>query len=416
MYPRDENREKNTRRDAQAAVGKFLLVSLLVVTMVPLPGIVRGQEGTPAAELPAAPAEVQAVPTDPPPPPPPTAIPTLPPPPPTAIPPTAVPPTEVPPTAVPTPEPTATTAPTPTPEPSITYQAAPQPICELAPNEPPSVAHGDSVDYLCTYSVAITSSDVAPSSITATWSLDATVGGGWTVAMLPPVNDPALETPNWTVPRAETSFDFTQLEPVGISDEPTAIDATAQIAFRIRVQRAVCSTESVNVRLDHNVSVASPGAAIVERETAGTQPRIITPSLQPIPEPSIAFDGPLTFGDVGVDASGVQHPVRSGSVSLTVSGMDDACGSYSLNVGASPMTDATGDVLDGAQMMLVSVNDQPVTGETCDLFSGCDAIVLVAATDVLPTQTVRLGVELRMPEHPGVGFYGTSLSASLMGR
>jgi hypothetical protein len=413
VYPRVEKRKKNTRRDTQAAVGKFLLVLLLVVTMVPLPGIVRGQEGTPAAELPAAPAEVQAVPTDPPPPP--TAIPTLPPSLPTAIPPTALPPTEVPPTAVPTPEPTATTAPTPTPEPSITYQAAPQPICELAPDEPTTVAHGDSIDYLCTYSVATTSSDVAPSSITATWSLDATVGGGWTVAMLPPVNDPALETPEWTVPRAETSFDFTQLEPVGVSDELTALDATARITFRVRIQRAVCSTVAVDVRLDHRVTVASPGATIVERETAGTQPRIITPSLEPIPEPSIAFDGPLTFGDVGVDASGVQDRVRSGFVSLTVSGLDDACGSYSLNVGASPMTDASGEVLDGAQMMLTSVNDQPVTGETCDLFAGCDAIVLVAAPDALPTQTVRLGVELRMPEHLGVGSWGTSLSASLLG-
>jgi hypothetical protein len=403
----------------------LLIVLLLVSTLVPVQGVAQG-DGTPSAEATTSSETVQVEPAPSDPPPPPTAVPTLPPPPPTAIPPTAI-PTEIPPTAVPpteapaptattppTPEPTATTAPTPTPVPSITYEASAQPVCELAPDEPGSVAHGNSIDYLCTYSVAITGSDVVPSAITATWSLDASVGGGWTVAMLPPVNDPALETPEWTVAGAETSFDFTQLNPVGASDEQTAIDANAKISFRVRIERAVCSTEAVDVRLGHRVSVASLGATIVERENAETQPRIITPSSQPIPDPSIAFDGPLIFGDVGVDASGVQHPVRPGSVSLTVSGLDDACGTYALDVDASPMTDASGDVLDGAQMMLVSVNDQPVTGETCDLFAGCDAIVLVAGPDAVPTQTVRLGVELRMPEHPGVGFYGTSLSASLL--
>jgi hypothetical protein len=396
----------------------LLIVLLLVATLVPVQGVAQG-DGTPAVETTNSSETVQVEPAPTDSPPPPTAVPTLQPTAiPTEIPPTAVLPTEEPaPTATmpPTPEPTATTAPTPTPVPSISYEAAAQPVCELAPDEPASVAHGNSIDYLCTYSVAVTGSNIGPSSITATWSLDASVGGGWTVAMLPPVRDPALETPEWTVAGAETSFEFAELDPVGVSDEPVAINATAMVSFRLRIQRAVCSTEAVEVRLDHRVTIASPGATIVERENAETQPRIITPSLQPIPDPSIAFDGPLTFGDVSVDASGVQHPVRSGSVSLTVSGLDDACGTYTLYVGASPMTDENGNVLDGAQMMLVSVNDQPVTGETCDLFAGCDAAVLEAGPNSLSTQSVRLGVELRMPEHPGVGSYGTSLSASLLG-
>src|SRR5690606_22469309 len=102
-----------------------------------------------------------------------------------------------------------TSTPTPTPVPSITYEAAAQPVCELAPDESGSVAHGGTIDYLCSYSAATTGSDVSPSSITAAWSLDASVGGGWTVSMVPPVNDPTVETPEWTVSGAESSFDFT---------------------------------------------------------------------------------------------------------------------------------------------------------------------------------------------------------------
>ncbi len=202
--------------------------------------------------------------------------------------------------------------------------------------------------------------------------------------------------------------------PVGRSTDPGAIDASATVSFRLRVHRATCSTEAIEVRLDHVVTVDAAGAVVTEQDS-GSQPLLVTPALQPIPDPSIAFDGPLTFSDIGVDASGVSDPLRSGSVSLTVSGLDDACGSYVLNVGASPLADDSGSILDGASLSLVSVNDQPVTGDACDLFAGCDAIVLVAGPDALPTQSIRLGVELRMPEHPGVGSFGTSLSASLLG-
>jgi len=140
----------------------------------------------------------------------------------------------------------------------------------------------------------------------------------------------------------------------------------------------------------------------------------VSPALQPIPKPSVAFDGPLAFGDVGVTASGPENPSRSGRVSLTVANLDAACGTWNLVVSASGLVDGDGQAMQGSHLMVVSVNDEPIPGDACDLAAGCDIVALLAGPNAASPQTVVLGVELRMPEQPGLGVFGTALDASLV--
>lgn len=383
---------------------------------------------SPPAPVVPEPAQVEMVPTEAPVPPteaptqvPPTVVPTAVP---TRVPPTAVPtalPTDVPPTVVPTPTPSPTptqvsptAVPTAPPLPVISYTVAAMPECSLATGQPRGVAHGQSIDYACTQSMTVSGSDVTPAAISATWDIRVDVGSGWSVSLLPPVNNPGVESPQWTTAGASSAFSFKQAHPLGSGAQQKSVDTSVTIGFRLRIQRAVCSEKAQPVQITHAVSLAdvTPGST-VNRVPENTLPATVIPALQPIPQPSVTFDGPLDFGEVGANSSGPLQSSRSGSISLTVANLNAACGTWTLSVNASTLVNVDGQTLQGSQLMLVSVNSEPIPGDACDLEAGCDVVALQAGPTAASSQTVVLGVDLRMPEQPGHGSFGASLDAHL---
>lgn len=302
------------------------------------------------------------------------------------------------------------------PVPSLRYAVAVQPSCSLAPDQPAAIASGGTIEYVCSDSVYLNGADLVAASVDVAWSVYASVPGGWAVQMLPPVNDPAVEAPVWTAEGAsEAAFEFRQVAPLGASQDRITVDASITIEFRVRLMRAVCGMASQTLSVSHDATpIVSDAGATIAAEPVSYQPFLLTPELAVVPEPSVAFDGPLSFGEVGVTADGPETATSSGSVSLTVSGLNVACGTWGLNLGATPLVDESGVPLGGSQLVVVSINDERLPDGGCDLAGGCDAIALAAGPGAPPSQSIVLGVELRMPEQPGLGAFGTSLSASLI--
>lgn len=325
--------------------------------------------------------------------------------------PTQAPATEQPATEVPTES--ATEAPTEVPVPTLTYAVAAQSACELAPGQPGVIASGGSIDYLCTDSVSLTGASIVPASVSIAWSPWASVAGGWSVQMLPPVN-PGEPEPTWTDPGlGEAWFELQQVNPIGAGTEPVAIDQVATIQYRLRVTRATCATDPQTIALDRSISVGSTDpAAIITANPVATEPRYLTPELAPIPEPSVAFDGPLAFGEIAVTADGLETSTAPGAVSMTISNLDQSCGAWTLNLAATPLSGSDGAPLDGSQLVAVSVNGEALP-QPCDLTAGCDLASLPTGLDATATQTITIGVELRLPEQPDIGSFDTSLTAAL---
>jgi len=410
----------------QAACG----LAVLAIVVSGSPALAQGE--TSAADAPAA----EVVPTEAAPPPPP---PTEAPPPPTDIPlPTA---TDVPlPTATNVPSPTATRVPpSPTPEPTanatatatpletptptatatpvpeLAYALATQPECRLAPGHDGAIASGGSLEYRCIDTVTFRGSGIVPANVSATWTVMASVAGGWSVQLLRPQTGPD-DVPEWTTANlAGARFDFAQTTPAGAGTDATSLDTPARIEFRVRLTRADCALDPQTLELRHEIAVQSPDApANPDPGTTGSrEPLRLIPDLRAIPEPSVAFDGALSFGEVGVTANGPVDPVRQGTLAVVVSGLDQACGDWTLRVEASALTDATGAPLEGARLVVVSIDNQPLPDGGCDLAGGCDLLALTGGREATPSRTLTLGVELRIPEQPGLGNFMTSLTAAL---
>lgn len=297
--------------------------------------------------------------------------------------------------------------------PALTVTVAPQPTCALAPDQPAAIASAGSLDYICTDSVALSGTDIVPASVSVVWSTWAAIDGGWAAQLLPPVN-PGEPAPVWTEPGlAEAWFEFHHAYPLGDGAMPTTIDQAVTIDYRVRITRATCATVPQGLYLDRSIAVGvNDPAAVVTETPVPTEPLYLTPELAPIPEPAVTFDGPLSFGEVGVTATGTESPVRPGTLGLTVSHLDLACGEWTLAVTAAPLTDDAGAALDGSQLMAVSVNGAPLPAP-CDLAAGCDLASLPTGPNAMPIQSITVGVELRLPEQPDLGSFHTSLTAAL---
>jgi hypothetical protein len=306
-----------------------------------------------------------------------------------------------------------TVPPTPIITPTLVYAASTQPTCALAPDQTGQVASGGSIDYICTDRVAISGTDIAPASVGVTWYLSAAIDGGWTMQVLPPTNDPSV-TPEWTpAGLAESHVEFAQINPVGAGTEPAAIDTAATINFRMRLHRPVCQMTMPTLWLNHGAVVsASDPATVITDVTDGYETVLLTPGLAPVPDPSVAFDGPLTFGEIALTADGPETTTKQGTISMTVANLDQACGAWTLAASATPLTDDAGVPLDGSQLVVVSVDGSPLA-EGCDLTAGCEIAALTGGPDAPTSKRITLGVELRMPEQPGLGTFDTSLTAAL---
>ena len=308
----------------------------------------------------------------------------------------------------------ATASATPAPETRLSYDLADKPDCELAPDQPRTMTSGGYVDYVCQDHVDITGTDTPPSSVELVWKVEATIGGGWHAQLLPPA--PTPDEREWTTAGAsEARFLYRQPEPAGTSDTLTAFESTPSISYRVRIHRSACAEEPQTLQLDREVAVlVADTSAEITDVSSNVEPLRIKPRLAPIPEPSVAFEGALDFGAIGVTATGAEEPVRHGTLAITISELDQSCGAWTLRLSATPLTDGDGLPMEGSRLLAVSINDELLPDGGCDLTSGCAPRTFSAGEDAPSSLTVTLGVELRMPERPSIGSFETSLSATLV--
>lgn len=314
------------------------------------------------------------------------------------------------PTAEPEPDP----SPTPTPEPLLRY-AQPTAACDPAEDQPSSVAHGSSVDYVCHLAMDLVGTDVAPDTIRGIWDVHVSASDRWSVSLLPPVSSAEGEAPVWTPEGAgEAGFSFSQEDVAGTGTDPVDIDVTASITFRLRLQRPVCSAESPTVLIHHDahVAVTMPGI-IVETPPGDVPPTQVTPGLELIPAPAVTLEGPIRFGEIGVSSAGVERVVTTGTATLTVSGLDASCGRWLLLLRASDLTSETGRVLPGSRLSVISINNEFIPGGACELTGECAIAAFDAGPNAASSIPIVLGLELRMTEPPSPGVFDASLTARI---
>jgi hypothetical protein len=300
------------------------------------------------------------------------------------------------------------------PEPSLQYLLAGTPECSLFPDQHPEIASGGEQEYACFSTLTLTGSSIVPEGVTVTWSIRASVEDGWGVQLLPPTNE-SDEPAVWTVTEdGRTSFRFEQGSPAGPGAEPAELDLEIRIDYQLRVLRPACAMTTPMLRLRHDAAVSSAGiepvAGVAESER---EPLRIEPSLAPVPKPSVSFAGPLSFGEIGATAAGLNETTRTGSVELVVSGLDQTCGTWDVRLSATPLADANGALLEGSRLFLTSVDNAPVPGAGCDLVEGCAAVSLSGGPEAQANQTIIMTLTLQMPSQAGLGAFSTALEASL---
>lgn len=300
------------------------------------------------------------------------------------------------------------------PAPTLGYAPAGQPACTLSPGQPAQIASNSYIDYDCSFTVAFSGAWLSPADIQLDWSVQAAVDGGWAVQLLPPHLDPAIDT-NWT--GAQPSAQLFDSEGVwdAPSDETTeSLDSTSEFLFGLRIHRALCSLDAQAVHLDLAVDATLPDLPGASVTLQGQQPDRfdLAPELAPIPEPSVAFTGPLDFGEIRMTTEGPVAPLQPAKSLLTVTGLDQACGSYELNVSSTPFygpedTDST------IGLALASVDDVALPGGDCAFADGCVIATLPAGPDAAPVVTFTLGVSLVLPAQPRAAVFDSSLTAAL---
>jgi hypothetical protein len=307
-----------------------------------------------------------------------------------------------------------TAAPVETPElaPTLTYSLRSDIDCDILPDQPSKVVSGGTLDLECSASVELNGNDIVPDGITIIWQVDLSIGAGWQLQVLAPVNPG--ERAEWSPPQPDSAiFTFTQRQPAGAGSDPAVIDTSTGIAFHVRLLRPNCSFDDPELLITRQVSVQSTDTEVDPIETDDAEPLRFQPVLHPISDPTVTFNGPLQLGEVATTAAGATNPVRTGTVTLIISDLDDACGAWSLQLIASQLTDEQGDVLIGSNLTIAAINGDAIPDGGCDLGPGCDILTVQAGPDGPETLSIELGIELRMPSQPDTGAFQTALSAAL---
>jgi hypothetical protein len=311
---------------------------------------------------------------------------------------------------------TETATPVPTPEPPVLNAvAAKNPACKPVKDSPETIASGAALDYDCAYQVKLTGERLAPAWIAIDWSVAAEITDGWSVQLLS--SAPKAE---WSKPGQSKA---TLQQTTGSSEDASPVvrdllDRAATWTFRVRITRTACNLNPAELTLALNGVARLPGhddaavtnaSARVETDT----PFKIVPTLAPISEPRIDFNGPLSFGTIGVTAEGPTTPVAKGTVNVTISKLDLACGDWTVNLQGQDLSGSNGVEIPANTLTVTSVNGGPLDGGPCDLSRKCSVAVVHADPDAAANVTLTLGVSLALPDQPGVGSFDSTLSASV---
>lgn len=355
--------------------------------------------------------------------------------PPTDVPPTDVPtepPTEIPPTDVPTVPPTETTVPTETatveptstatstatpsstPTASATATATPSPAVswtlgtDLAcTTDADAVASGGSILYSCTLDATVEANAAPDLPLALAWDVVTDESSDdWAISVRP--NDDAP----WVDAGAGTPL--TVVDTFTTGSEATSQTLTRTLRFDLRLTRAACVTAELPVTVRASALLAAPDDSAVPVAPPDETDRdaVVTPALAAIPEPSIAFSGPVAFGQISLPAN-EQVGVLAGSTTVQVTGLDQSCGVWTIAIESGSLVASGGQELDAANLLLVSVNGQLAPTSPCGLDEPCLVAMIVAGPASLPSIQLSLGFQVIVPSDAPLGELSAPITATI---
>jgi hypothetical protein len=305
--------------------------------------------------------------------------------------PTAEPTDTPPPTPSPTETPTATSVP-----PAIEWSQPDPVFCTIKRGSIP-LDLGASVVYNCDASIHLTTAGELPSDLSIIWTIQARYQGGSVEIRLP--EDSAAELlppdnlPNGVDARARIR---------------TALDAPP-VAFDIIASRTSCTVGDIPIEITADPAFDRADGVIVTRtDLPNPDPYILMTTSASNGQPTVRFDGPLTFEALSATSTGLTSNSSLGSTVVVIGGNWNACTTWTLSL--------TGGVVGPAvppQMLVVAVDGVPIAGGECDLSELCQVLTLPATGNDATPLVYTVQMKLVFDPHTLPGSFNVSVSASL---
>ncbi len=302
-------------------------------------------------------------------------------------------------------EPVDEPTPTPTATPPLPVLVIDQPTslqCELAPEQPESIASGGTQQYDCRAELGLSGSAVDPAQVAIDWQFDAVAPGAWMVRLRENDEHPWPDVTEPPVLAAQTGIDDV------VPAEDGAFSTTQTETFELLVTRASCDLAPAEIQVQVSASPSLDGAPV--GTSTLPEPLKLQPALAAIGQPVVIFDGPLNFGSVDADASGPAVSALSGTLGLTLSGLDATCGNWQVAIGGDGMVDGDGQPLPGSALLVLPTSDG---GVACDVRDGCPVAQVAGDAAADATQNLSLDLELRLGDAVVTGTFSTSLTVTI---
>lgn len=312
--------------------------------------------------------------------------------------------TEVVPTQVPPATPQPTVAPTAEPTPVITWSQTEQVTCELRDGVPAGLKYGQSRRYYCKVSADVASGSAMPADMKIEWVLDVNFADGYTLEFAQgTLTD--VKTQEATSP---TSTRYTLTQPW------TQGSGKQELQFELVLTRTTCAIgeQVLTVQAAPTIFTESSEAEI-KRQDGQIHPepaRVLSPVVN-AEAPQIAFDGGISFEARTLFSDGLDSDRSRGTAVVLVTGDWDPCTTWTVNL--SGIVDVP--IQAPAQLRAVSINNEPISGDACDLSVPCDLIVLPETGTAATPLRYTIGLELKLHELTPGGEFGIGLQAEVHG-
>jgi hypothetical protein len=184
---------------------------------------------------------------------------------------------------------------------------------------------------------------------------------------------------------------------------------TQNIAFSFQATPS-CEAIATTVTISLTLTAALDEPALASSQSTATHTRTLTPPSYP--DPALAFDGSLDFGEVPQSSSDEVGTV-DGLITLQVDGLAATCGSWAVVLQGSALVSDSGDQIPGAKLELVSVNGTLLSDGPCEVVIGCLVTSLPSGPDAADAR-LTLGFQLTIPPGTTMGTFQSDISAEIM--
>lgn len=303
-----------------------------------------------------------------------------------------------------TPEPTSepTAAPTQEPVPVITWSQTNPAKCELR-DGPAGLKYGQSRTYYCE-AVANVSSDLAmPDDMEIEWKLGIDFPDSHQLKFAP---GSKAEVKQMLPGDVATSTKYTIAHPWKQGSEQ-------KLKFELVITRTSCVVGEQILTVQANPEISTESDATITRQSGNIDPKpakLKSPVVAP-DGPSVAFEGPISFNSVDATSAGLRQNVSQGTATIVVSGEWDPCTTWSIDLSGTVSVPAETP----AQLRAVTINNEPISGEACELQTACEILVLPATGTAASPLTFTIGLELQLHELTPVGDFGITVSSEVRG-